>query len=934
MLNTFNAPPRVPTLRHAEKRNALNSESPSIARCSSWENSPEQSSLRPPSRKRSFSDTTPIIATSFGANDMKRRQSVAMFPQNCPSESSKCDISSFTYFGYHEITILHNPSGRSCDEISKTITNSSDDQKQFVEWDALTIRCADHDEMDLLVRALKKSSKGKVVPFSPNPKAGLWKKQLIESRKRARLMGRKIAGTKVRRTVMSLNDSTSSSNDGLGHGFRAHEKTEPPHTAPTPAAPILLSPSERVMNTKINYGAQKKENWTKADHCEICGMYFTLLTRRHHCRRCGKSCCGDCSSLLLVDGGDETRYCNRCSAIIIRKQSKELRRKVAGASERRKAQSITLPGKVHNQCHALGVGVMGKLPHWKNFLVIDPVLRPAVGRLTVELIEAIGLPAALNGKPDPYVRATITGYDWDWDWTMMEWLPSKRYSLSSSYCSSTLSPIWRGKGRKGGELLTLPIISTSGAILRLEILNYDIMANSRTKDLVLGTVEIPLSDLPNANLRRPETRHSFDPFGRKRNKLLYDGFVDRWYRILCAPSEDSDVSTRPMAVPIPNPREESKQTPNARNVSLESLGEIGQLLKQFCLTPFEWTVSALQIDLPRRPESVCESRKPWSAINVRIKLNTSEVGDLLSHTWFPPVRRIPPIPPFEPEILLRNVNRVQKRIEPYVEIFKFLENTIKWKHPPRTCVVNYIFFAFHLWFAQYLVFFLHFYILLFLSLQLRKVAGEKIEKMKELEAGKDEDQPSSDSPPWPGSFLDASVSSESESGDGILGLQNLDRGNNLSDRSIGIDEQVPKSGSNDHHNHDGETDENEETAQLNSTVRWIAKRLGENLGLDEMQHKVGQLAHDLKNVNDLWDGSDELKMQGTFVAVSFSLFLHTRLNVRLIWIVGSSVWYFVQSPYSTLLGRIILGFGKGMTNAVRRKHLHEIEVMKHAAKVR
>eukprot|EP00957_Ditylum_brightwellii_P013870 1045498-Ditylum_brightwellii.AAC.1 len=61
-----------------------------------------------------------------------------------------------------------------------------------------------------------------------------------------------------------------------------------------------------------------------------------------------------------------------------------------------------------------------------------------------------------NGKADPYVRATITGYDRDLKWKLTEWLAEKRFTLCGKYCTSTLSPVWRGLGRKGGELLTLP----------------------------------------------------------------------------------------------------------------------------------------------------------------------------------------------------------------------------------------------------------------------------------------------------------------------------------------------------------------------------------------------------------------------------------------------------------------------------------------------
>ena len=123
-------------------------------------------------------------------------------------------------------------------------------------------------------------------------------------------------------------------------------------------------------------------------------------------------------------------------------------------------------------------------------------------------MQALALPCAdeVTGKSDPYVRATLTGYGYTRDIFIKEWKAQSRYSLDSSFCSGTLSPVWRGTGLKGGEVLTLPVISTAGAILRLEILHYDVFTNgfgrSHANDRVLGIVEIPLSDFPNANLRK------------------------------------------------------------------------------------------------------------------------------------------------------------------------------------------------------------------------------------------------------------------------------------------------------------------------------------------------------------------------------------------------------------------------------------------------
>ena len=53
---------------------------------------------------------------------------------------------------------------------------------------------------------------------------------------------------------------------------------------------------------------------------------------------------------------------------------------------------------------------MGKLPHWKYYLNPASDRRPAVDRISIEVIEAMALPTIdiLNGKVDSYVREKKT----------------------------------------------------------------------------------------------------------------------------------------------------------------------------------------------------------------------------------------------------------------------------------------------------------------------------------------------------------------------------------------------------------------------------------------------------------------------------------------------------------------------------------------------
>jgi len=50
-------------------------------------------------------------------------------------------------------------------------------------------------------------------------------------------------------------------------------------------------------------------------NCPYCKMKFTVVRRRHHCRKCGNLACGDCSktSIALVSGGGKERVCDDCA---------------------------------------------------------------------------------------------------------------------------------------------------------------------------------------------------------------------------------------------------------------------------------------------------------------------------------------------------------------------------------------------------------------------------------------------------------------------------------------------------------------------------------------------------------------------------------------------------------------------------------------------
>jgi hypothetical protein len=51
------------------------------------------------------------------------------------------------------------------------------------------------------------------------------------------------------------------------------------------------------------------------DACPLCDKKFTIVRRKHHCRACGRVCCGQCSAnkiVLATSNGTPERVCTDC----------------------------------------------------------------------------------------------------------------------------------------------------------------------------------------------------------------------------------------------------------------------------------------------------------------------------------------------------------------------------------------------------------------------------------------------------------------------------------------------------------------------------------------------------------------------------------------------------------------------------------------------
>jgi hypothetical protein len=938
-------------------------------------NIPEKTLVRTASAQASSTTNTKRTNGRDGAKGVKFANKDET-NQNVKNKSGKRGLHTrsesnlFTSLGYHEITLIRNQQQDHRDDVQDG-SSDADGGLGLLPWDAVTIRCSTHDELDILIKSLKDSSHAKVVPFSSNPKERLRQLRAERGKKeKARSSWRSALVPTLEGKQMQMDGSTCRGVTlprALVDPICMKEQEQESCSVKPLNDVSIKSENQKEGGKNPKQIREKRKPWdlnfNKKEYCEVCDLTFTLLTRRHHCRECERSCCGHCSTLLIVKGCDEKRYCNSCASGILQKQSEALQGKL-----RMKTNETSLPGKVSDACMPLGVGVTGRLPYWKTFLRPNLENRPAVGRLTVEVLSALALPSVdmLNGKVDPYVRATITGYDRDMKWTLRQWMTTNRYSLCSRFCTATLSPQWRGSGRKGGELLTLPVISTAGAVLRLEVLHYNVLTNSRGKDVVLGTVEIPLSDIPNANLRHPGGIEVETSDGRRKS-LTFDGYCDRWYRLV--PQGELDSKSIVLSKPIESSDFKFSKGAGNRKVGLQSLEEVGKRAQALAIAPIEWIASAIKLDLPaKRPESICQEHKARSMIHVRIKMNASMFGDIISHAWFPPVRPCPVPPAYDPEILLSRILNVGKLTAPYRKIIKYIEFCIKWKHEPIVCIKAYLVFALHLLIFPHLIPIFHVYLYMFLAnqsfqmtleddmgaLQTSIHCTDSNEQPLGAEDVYDDNHESIDKlqhnrmkPPTSLSSADETISTTSRnkdsSNDGIQAdfhsspslqeLSQIRQPFKKQNGAIGKTQFTPSSSNEslinaaDKNSNGTSNATEEEETKLNIAISWIARRLGENKGLEVLQFKLGNLGRDLRNINSVWDGSNPLLTRAAMVYLVISFILHFLTSQRLLWLIGTSTFFFSQSPFVILTARFMFGFWRGIAKATRRQQLLDAEIL-------
>ncbi|ETV92202.1 hypothetical protein, variant 3 [Aphanomyces invadans] len=195
--------------------------------------------------------------------------------------------------------------------------------------------------------------------------------------------------------------------------------------------------------------------------CMNCHADFSMIHRKHHCRRCGHVVCSNCSpNMRRMSPQDPfpVRVCNPCYTALDEHLTSTM--EWSGMSGHTPTEAERTPDPVANAG------------------------RVRIGQLYVKVVEAIGLPSkdviANSITSDPFVKLTLTGR-----WSHgQEWSKELQATKLTKRKSRTLNPRWH-------ETFVFNVCAP-GAELLLEVFNAGQLTQQATK---LGQVTVPLVDL-------------------------------------------------------------------------------------------------------------------------------------------------------------------------------------------------------------------------------------------------------------------------------------------------------------------------------------------------------------------------------------------------------------------------------------------------------
>lgn len=148
--------------------------------------------------------------------------------------------------------------------------------------------------------------------------------------------GNPVVETRARELLQSWALLLGRSDAALQYMMEAYEQTKREGLVfpPPPAHQEYPLNPEKLLSTET------PPEWSDSSNCVRCNVPFTMLLRKHHCRKCGKTFCQQCSGKTMplpeLALYDEVRVCESC-------YSRKLADRTASEHRRRQSSSQASP---------------------------------------------------------------------------------------------------------------------------------------------------------------------------------------------------------------------------------------------------------------------------------------------------------------------------------------------------------------------------------------------------------------------------------------------------------------------------------------------------------------------------------------------------------------------------------------------------------------
>jgi hypothetical protein len=435
----------------------------------------------------------------------------------------------------------------------------------------------------------------------------------------------------------------------------------------------------------------------------------------------------------------------------------------------------------------------------------------------------------------------------------------------------------------------LPIISTSRAVLRLEIWDHNTLETSK----LLAFVNIPLDDLPNE-----EAVHNWyplSPLSSPRNAL-----AEVYQKVNSSSSGETNRTPQGhLSSVVGTATGILKKVPgrkSAREVLTFTSGFVTGVLSTPLGIARDLTGIKYIPDIPDVVKSVISKKRPKSMINVRVKLQVNPFGDMISHCYEQPFQPPPPLPAFNLNLVLDCAQQLKSLTDPLIAFALASLTTLQWNDTNGRfkSFVSIVVMLIHGYYPTYIPFFINLYFSLFLISIVYKhwrIHDRQHQHQQHYRQ----------------------IHHHHASLDELTECKAVHREHNNNGIGNG-------NGGEQNNNNEGE-EEAKKVAQMNRAINLVVNKFGNEKGTRYLQFFL-QLCCQLGNIlKKAVDGSDIATTKKVMWASLFSLVLFYCIPNRFILLFFLLGMFWGLSPLRVPSIRIALGFVRGVRISSRRKSL-------------